>query len=81
MEAVYQYKAHLPGMPKSYQLHETKANPYQSGDQVYVKPSNARCHAFWKTGGMTKVVVDNVVEVNGITCHVVDMRCAGSCGE
>ena len=44
------------------------------GDEVWVKPPNARCTSQWKKGVVTKVNTNNNVEVNGVPRHVPDVR-------
>ncbi|XP_067931882.1 uncharacterized protein [Watersipora subatra] len=75
---VYQYEARLLGAPKAIglpgELWDTKANPYQAGDVVYVKPRSMRTEMTWKQAKVTRVVADHVVEMDGINRHMADVR-------
>lgn len=77
-EVLYMYSARLKGEDKQHDNTGTRraadSNPYHVGDPVYVKPANARCDIVWKTAMVSKVVADQVVEVNGVNRHVSDVR-------
>ena len=47
---------------------------YNEGDQVVVKPPNARCDTKWSKGKVTKVNSSWNVEVDGMPRHVQDVR-------
>ncbi|XP_067932771.1 uncharacterized protein [Watersipora subatra] len=49
-------------------------NPYKVGDQVYVKPGNAKCTSVWKTGKVTSLVSNTAVKVDDMTRHIGDLR-------
>ncbi|XP_067935621.1 uncharacterized protein [Watersipora subatra] len=50
-------------------------NPYKVGDQVYVKPGNAKCTApVWKTGKVTFLVSNTAAKVDDMTRHIGDIR-------
>ncbi|XP_067949585.1 uncharacterized protein [Watersipora subatra] len=49
-------------------------NPYKMGDQVYVKPSNAKCTSVWKTGKVTSLVSNTAVKVDDMARHIGDIR-------
>ncbi|XP_067940533.1 uncharacterized protein [Watersipora subatra] len=49
-------------------------NPYKVGDQVYVKPGNAKCTSVWKTGKVTSLVSNTAVKVDDKTRHIRDIR-------
>ena len=44
------------------------------GDQVWVKPGNARCTTRWMRGGVTRVNSANNIDVDGVPRHVLDIR-------
>ena len=77
-DAIYSYEARLMGEPVTAQQFEgsieSNKSSYQAGDQVYVKPGNARCDTMWRHGIVTRVQADNVVEVDGVNRHVADLR-------
>ncbi|XP_067949870.1 uncharacterized protein [Watersipora subatra] len=49
-------------------------NPYKVGDQVYVKPGNAKCTSVWKTGKVTSLVSNTAVKLEDMTRHIGDIR-------
>ncbi|XP_067932885.1 uncharacterized protein [Watersipora subatra] len=48
--------------------------PYKVGDQVYVKPGNAKCTSVLKTGKVTSLVSNTAVKVDDMTRHIGDTR-------
>ena len=44
------------------------------GEEVSVKPKDARCTSQWKRGTVTDVNSPNNVSVNGIPRHILDVR-------
>ena len=44
------------------------------GEEVWVKPPNARCTTKWKKGRVTQINSRNNVEINGMPRHVLDIR-------
>ncbi len=49
------------------------------GDQVYVKPPDARCTSKWPVGTVSRINSSTNVEVHGVPRHVADIRLV--CGE
>ncbi|XP_067942918.1 uncharacterized protein [Watersipora subatra] len=49
-------------------------NPHKVGDQVYLKPGNAKCTSVWKTGKVTSLVSNTAVKVDDMTRHIGDTR-------
>lgn len=50
--------------------------PYRVGEEVWVKPHNARCDVRHNKGMVTKVMSDQAVEVDGVPRHVKHLhRC------
>ena len=44
------------------------------GDEVWVKPGNARCTTKWREGIVTGVNSDNNVDIDGMARHILDIR-------
>ena len=44
------------------------------GEEVWVKPRDARCTSEWRRGTVTDVHSSNNVSVNGIPRHILDVR-------
>ena len=49
-------------------------NPYDIGDNVWVKPAENRCNTKFKLGTVTGVISNHTVEVDGMPRHVRDLR-------
>ncbi|XP_067932922.1 uncharacterized protein [Watersipora subatra] len=49
-------------------------NLYKVGDQVYVKPGNAKCTSVWKTGKVTSLVSNTAVKVDDMNHYIGDIR-------
>ena len=49
-------------------------NPYSVGDNVYVKPSKARCSTPWDVKVVTAILSPTAVEIGGVPRHVADVR-------
>ena len=47
---------------------------FKVGNQVWVKPGNARCTTRWKKGQVTDINSINNVSVDGMPRHVLDIR-------
>lgn len=47
---------------------------FDVGDEVWVKPPNARCVTQWKRGVVTGINSSNNIEVDGMPRHVLDVR-------
>ena len=48
--------------------------PVKLGEEVWVKPPNARCTTRWRKGEITNVNSSNNVSVDGMPRHVLDIR-------
>ena len=48
--------------------------PVKLGDEVWVKPPNARCTTKWRKGDITNINSSNNVSVDGMPRHVLDIR-------
>ena len=44
------------------------------GEEVWVKPPNARCTTRWGRGKVTEVLSQNKVAVDGVPRHVLDIQ-------
>ena len=53
---------------------ESGATTVTVGEEVWVKPRDARCTSQWKRGTVTDVNSPNNVSVNGIPRHILDVR-------
>lgn len=49
-------------------------SPLVVGEEVWVKPPNARCTTSWKTGRVTQINSSNNVSADGVPRHVLDIR-------
>ena len=72
-KSVSTYEWRLPG--EDSRLPKARCDgPMQVGDEVWVKPGNAKCTTRWMRGGVTQVNSANNVEVDGMPRHVLDVR-------
>lgn len=73
---LFKYKINVPQITgnKMSKLRDTVKNPYQIGDQVYVKPSRSNCTQTWRRGEVTDVTSNVSLEIDGIPRHVRDVR-------
>ena len=72
-KSIFTYEWRLPGEAGRLPQAERKAR-FEVGDEVWVKPGNARCTTRWLRGGVTGVNSANNVEINGMPRHVLDLR-------
>ena len=49
---------------------------FQTGDEVYVRPHDAKCTSVWPLRKVTNVISTTSVEVEGTPRHVRDLRLA-----
>lgn len=76
-DSVYRYGGQsLPEVTgKSFRKQrDTQLNPFSVGDQVYVKPPNARCTSSWSIGEVTAIISNTAVKVGGTPRHISDLR-------
>ena len=74
---LYNYEMRLLGVDRV--LHDesgTIDNPYDIGDNLWVKPAENWCHTKFKLGTVTGVISNHTVEVDGMPRHVRDLRSA-----
>ena len=60
--------------PRSETGNQDRASRYKVGDNVWVRPSNARCDTKFNRGVVTGIVSEQAVEVGGVPRHVRDLR-------
>lgn len=53
---------------------EQEISTLRLGDEVWIKPPNARCTVQWRKGVVTAINSRNNVSVDGVPRHVVDIR-------
>ena len=51
-----------------------KETTVEVGEEVWVKPANARCTALWQKGVVTAINSRNNVSVNGMPRHILDVQ-------
>ena len=71
--AVYKYDWRHPCVQMKEE-DEKQLSKINIGDEVWVKPPNARCTTKWNKGRVTKVCSANNIEVNDMPRHVLDIR-------
>ena len=54
--------------------HKTEQANVEIGDEVWVKPPNARCTTEWRKGRITEINSQNNVSVDGTSRHILDVR-------
>ena len=73
-KAVFRYDWRHPRAEP--QLEEQGEGPesIKVGDEVWVKPPNARCTTQWGKGRVTDIHSKNNVSIDGVPRHVLDIR-------
>ena len=74
IEEVSKYQVRIRGEAGFRSSRSSSSSQFSVGDVVFVKPPNARCTTKWRTGKVTGVVSNQVVEVDGTNRHVADIR-------
>lgn len=73
--SVYKYGWRYPSIvPNEDETIQDIAHPIQMGEEVWVKPPQARCTTQWHKGIVTSVNSPNNVSVDGMPRHVLDVR-------
>lgn len=54
--------------------HQGISGNFSIGQEVYIKPENARCTSLWKEGVVTAILSPFSVEVDGFPHHIADIR-------
>ena len=83
-QSVFKYSHRLPGFGVDVagieRVSEEPSNhTYAVGDEVYVRPRDARCTTVWPIRTVTGVGTGVSVEVNGRPRHIRDVRLARRC--
>ena len=83
-QSVFKYPHRLPGFGVDVESiervgEESASHTYAIGDEVYVRPRDARCTTVWPVRTVTGVGTGVVVEVNGRPRHIRDVRLARRC--
>lgn len=74
--SVMRYEWRLPIVVPEEQSNES--SPIGTmGDEVWVKPPEAKCTTQWNRGVVTKINSANNIEVNNTPRHILDVRVAG----
>ena len=73
--AIYRYRVQEKGI-HALQVpdNEEKRRPYVVGDIIWIKPPGSRCTTKFKHERVTGVVSHHSIEVNGVPCHIKDLR-------
>ena len=74
--SLFTYEWRLPGQStgSTRVSQQEGGQKIKVGDEVWVKPGNARCTAHWERGEVTNINSANNVEVDGIPRHILDIR-------
>ena len=72
--AVSTYSWRLLGQAAPEPIHDINAGKVKIGDEVWVKPGDARCTTQWGRGRVTAINSDNNVDVEGVPRHILDIR-------
>lgn len=73
--SVYKYEWRYPSVvPSGANTGQDDALSIKMGEEVWVKPPDARCTTQWRKGIVTHVNSSNNISVNGMPRHVLDVR-------
>ena len=72
--SLFTYDWRLPGQPAETSRPDGGGARVQIGEEVWVKPGNARCTTHWTRGEVTGINSSNNIEVDGMARHVLDLR-------
>ncbi len=76
-QTVFRYVGGLPHIgPKKCEATNHPATRFQIGDEVYVRPPDAKCTSVWPMRKVTNVISTVSVEVEGTPRHIRDLRLA-----
>ena len=70
---VHKYEWRIKGYADEV-VEEQPECEFKVGDEVWVKPGNARCTTPWQEGTVTQVNSANNVDVDGMARHILDVR-------
>jgi ribonuclease HI len=71
---IYQYDWRWPIKGSLNDEEVNTSNIVKMGEEVWVKPSNAKCTTRWKKGTVTGINSDNNVIVDNVPRHILDIR-------
>ena len=71
--AMFRYEWRHPTVQPELKDHG-KETTVEVGEEVWVKPANARCTALWQKGVVTAINSRNNVSVDGMPRHILDIR-------
>ena len=77
--SVFKYEWSMPGGQCGND--QSQSSEIHVGDEVWVKPGNAKCWTQWDKKTVTKVNSANNIEVDGMPRHVLDIRPVITLGE
>ena len=72
--AVFRYEWRHPHVAPAKEVEEERPGFVQVGEEVWVKPPNARCTTQWGRGRVTAINSKNNISVDGMPRHVLDLR-------
>ncbi|KAK4318086.1 hypothetical protein Pmani_010884 [Petrolisthes manimaculis] len=74
-QSVYRYEWRYPSLvPRGAEASQNNALSIKMGEEVWVKPRDARCTTRWCKGIVTDVNSENNISVDGMPRHVLDVR-------
>nr|XP_012559667.1 uncharacterized protein LOC101238768 [Hydra vulgaris] len=75
MEKIYRYRSNAKGLRKDNIPIKADTNEvFKMGENVWLKPLNAKCHTKWQPAKLTGNISKQDVEVNGVPRHVKHIR-------
>ena len=71
--AAFRYEWRHPTVQPELKDHD-KETTVEAGEEVWVKPANAKCTALWQKGLVTAINSRNNVSVPGMPRHILNVR-------
>jgi len=72
-KSVYQYDWKMKGHREKVEKEEPQCE-VKVGEEIWVKPGDARCTSKWREGIVTRINSENNVDVDGMARHILDIR-------
>lgn len=72
--SIFQYEWRYPFVEPTIDAEVDDGSPLVIGEEVWVKPPNARCTTPWTTGKVTQINSRNNIAIDGTPRHVLDIR-------
>ena len=72
-QALFRYEWRHPALQPYQESNEREAR-VTVGEEVWVKPPNARCTTQWQKGRVTRINSRNNISVDGMPRHILDIR-------